>query len=65
MEPLIFLLVGIFWILSRYNVAGGVFLLITAVVDFAYPASPWVALPLLGVILALLAPIKADIDLRR
>ena len=57
MEPLLFLLVGIFWILSRYNVVGGNFLLIAAVVDFDYPDSRWVVLPLLGVILALLAPI--------
>lgn len=56
MEPLIFLLAGIFWILSRYNIQGGFFLLIAALVDFAYPESVWVVLPLFGVILALLVP---------
>jgi len=59
MEPLIFLLAGLFWIISRYNVVGGVFLLSAAAIDIMLPESHWVALPLIGVIVALIAKMRS------
>jgi len=53
MEPLILILVGIFWIAVEFSVVGGIFMLLAGVLDFVLPNSPIVALPLLGAVISL------------
>ena len=54
-EIFVCLFAGIFWIVSRFSVKGGILMLIAAVMDYFLYPSAWVSLPFIGVAFVMLS----------